>query len=76
MDIDKILKVIEDNAIEMVRFEQTEFNGIPIGRDIPTRLFRKRVEDGVYMPLLNLTGNLGIFKGKKLYIHVITFIAR
>ena len=51
MEIDKIVKVIEDNAIDVIRFEQTELHGIPVSRDIPTRLFRKRAEEGVFMNL-------------------------
>ena len=76
MDIDTILKVIEDNAIDVIRFEETDITGMPIGKDIPTRLFRKRVENGIYMNthvLFHNYDSFGIYKGK--FVVSSTFIS-
>ena len=47
MSISQVLKTIEDNSIELVRFEQTDMYGIAHSKTIPARHFRKKATEGL-----------------------------
>ena len=56
MNLETILKTIENKGIKSVRFEQTDIYGIPRSKTIPARHFREKASNGLNFSL----GNLGL----------------
>ena len=47
MNLETILKTIEDKGIKSVRFEQTDIYGVPRSKTIPARHFHDKASNGL-----------------------------
>ena len=52
--LEDVLKSIEENNVEFVRFEQTSIYGVSLHRLVPARHFKTKAEGGINFPLIFL----------------------